>query len=260
MTDIEFLFKHLRDIGCAEWENIIKPEIMAWMSPKRHGNLNHWLEAVEKLPVDKDIIFDLTQDAVTMSVADVSEFTVIETKNALMQLMPWRKGPFNINSVFVDSEWRSNLKWNRLAPFIGDLEDKNILDIGCGNGYYAWRMLGLGARSVTGVDPSALFYCQYLAVKKFLNTLPFAFVPLASELLPKNSPNFDFVFSMGVLYHRREPAEHIGELKSFLNNSGTLVLETLIVDGIEESYLKPKERYAKMRNVWNLPTVPMLKK
>lgn len=65
---------------------------------------------------------------------------------------------------------------------------------------------------------------------------------------------------MGVLYHRRSPLEHLWQLKDQLVNEGELVLETLVVDGDENTVLVPGDRYAQMRNVYFIPSAPALKK
>ena len=46
-------------------------------------------------------------------------------------------------SIDIDTEWRSDLKWNRIAGAV-DFSRKTVLDVGCGNGYYGWRMLHSG--------------------------------------------------------------------------------------------------------------------
>ena len=53
---------------------------------------------------------------------------------SLRGLKPWRKGPFEIFGIHVDSEWDSSIKWNRLAGNLGSLAGKRVLDIGssCG--------------------------------------------------------------------------------------------------------------------------------
>jgi len=63
---------------------------------------------------------------------------------------------------------------------------------------------------------------------------------------------------MGLLYHRRAPLDHLLQLKSFLKPNGELVLETLVIDGPEGEVLSPRGRYAKMPNVWFIPTIPTL--
>jgi tRNA (mo5U34)-methyltransferase len=63
---------------------------------------------------------------------------------------------------------------------------------------------------------------------------------------------------MGVLYHRRSPIDHLMKLKGCLRPGGELVLETLVIDGEEGDTLMPEGRYAKMRNVWFLPSCKTL--
>jgi tRNA (mo5U34)-methyltransferase len=177
--------------------------------------------------------------------------------SALRGLIPWRKGPFHLFGVHIDTEWRSDWKWQRVAPHL-DLRGKRVLDVGCGNGYYMWRMLGAGADSVVGIDPNWLFLCQFLAMKNYLPELPAWHLPLAFEELPGKLQGFDTVFSMGVLYHRRSPIDHLLDLKDCLVKGGELVLETLVVEGDAQQVLVPEDRYAQMRNVWFLPSVPAL--
>ena len=71
--------------------------------------------------------------------------------------MPWRKGPFHVHGIHIDTEWRSDWKWDRVAPHISSLKGRNVLDVGCGSGYHMWRMLGEGANRVIGVDPYTTF-------------------------------------------------------------------------------------------------------
>ena len=146
------------------------------------------------------------------------------------------------------------------ADWIDDLADikgKSVLDVGCGNGYHCWRMRGAGAGVVVGIDPTRLFLFQFELIKRWLPHEPVFLLPLKSEQLHV-AGQFDTVFSMGVLYHRRSPADHLQELHSFLRPGGELVLETLIMPGQDKSFLLPERRYAQMRNVFYLPTTGLL--
>ena len=122
-----------------------------------------------------------------------------------------------------------------------------------------WRMLGEGAEFVVGIDPTELFLCQFEAVRKLLGDDQRAhLLPLGIEQLPALKA-FDTVFSMGVLYHRRSPLDHLWQLKDQLVSEGELVLESLVVEGDEFQCLIPGDRYAQMRNVYFIPSAKMLK-
>lgn len=220
-----------------------------------HGDLERWLAAVDRLPPLQTAAVELRERFNLEGACD--EDTRAQLKSALQGLIPWRKGPFHLFGVHIDTEWRSDWKWERVSPHI-DLLGKRVLDVGCGNGYYQWRMLGAGARSVVGVDPNWLFFCQFLAMKRYLPDLTAWHLPFALEDLPEKLEGFDTVFSMGVLYHRRSPIDHLLALKDCLRKGGELVLETLVVEGDVNTVLVPEDRYAQMRNVWFLPSVPAL--
>jgi len=146
-----------------------------------------------------------------------------------------------------------------VLPHISSLAGRTVLDVGCGSGYHMWRMLGAGAHFVVGIDPMQLFLCQFEAVRKLLgNDQRAHLLPIGIEQLPELKA-FDTVFSMGVLYHRRSPLDHLYQLKNQLVSGGELVLETLVVEGDEHSVLVPGERYAQMRNIYFLPSAAALK-
>jgi tRNA (mo5U34)-methyltransferase len=138
---------------------------------------------------------------------------------------------------------------------ISPLRGRDILDVGCGNGYHCLRMLGEGADSVIGIDPYLLSVYQFQVVTGFLNEdIPAWVLPIKMEQFPANIKYFDTTFSLGVLYHRRSPFDHLYELRDSLRSGGEVVLETLVINGREGDVLVPEDRYAKMRNVWFIPS------
>ena len=176
----------------------------------------------------------------------------------LRDLHPWRKGPFEIYGTRIETEWRSDLKWDRLASHIQPLTGRMVLDVGCGSGYHAWRMVGAGARRVIGIDPILLSGAQFLAIRHFAGDFPVDVLPVGIDDVPRNLRAFDTVFSMGVLYHRRSPLDDLLELKGCLREGGELVLETLVIEGGDREVLVPEDRYAQMRNVWFIPSCAVL--
>ncbi|GAA0841870.1 tRNA 5-methoxyuridine(34)/uridine 5-oxyacetic acid(34) synthase CmoB [Marinobacter szutsaonensis] len=245
--------------GLQDWAESLRTQFTHKFEEAPHGDLGRWLRAVDTLPRLPDVRGQLNAPAITLETAQA--LTEAEKQNleaGLRGLMPWRKGPFRFFDTFIDTEWRSDWKWDRVAPHLSDLNGRQILDVGCGSGYHCWRMYGAGARRVVGIDPGLLFLFQFLAVKNYLGEVPVDLLPVRMEDLPTNLEIFDTTFSMGVLYHRRSPLDHLLELKSTLRRGGELVLETLVVDGPEGYSLMPEDRYGQMRNVWFLPSCDTL--
>jgi tRNA (mo5U34)-methyltransferase len=172
-------------------------------------------------------------------------------------LIPWRKGPFRIGKTFIDSEWQSFIKYNLLEKHI-NLENKIVADVGCNNGYYMFRMLSQNPKKVVGFDPMALFKLQFDFINHFVKSEKLHYELLGVEHLPLYEHKFDTIFCLGVLYHRSDPVTMLKQLKQSLHQGGEAIIDTFIIESDEEIALCPN-RYAKMRNVYFIPSIPTLK-
>ena len=219
----------------------------------KNGDLPRWLAALDALPGARPRLEpDRPAPRLGQPVSDGEDLI-----SRLQAFHPWRKGPLNLGGVVIDTEWRSDWKWSRLADEV-DFRDCTVLDVGCGNGYFGWRMLGAGARCVVGIDPTVLFVVQWLVQQHFSGPAPNLVLPLRDTDLPRGTLGFDRVCSMGVLYHRRDPEDHLRRLLEAGRPGGQLVLETLVLGDERSLVLKPEGRYARMRNVHEVPSVPYL--
>jgi len=234
------------------WPDLAGP---GWQLLKNspHGDMPQWLEIIAALDEgDGYCRLDCEAPVLGRPVSDMARL-----RQGLLGLHPWRKGPIELGGIMIDTEWRSDWKWARLEPHL-DLDGQRILDIGCGNGYFGLRMLAAGAELVVGIDPTLVFVMQWLAMQKLCPGLNNFVLPLGIEDLPKGLTGFDSVFSMGVLYHRRKPVEHLVQLKNLARPGGRIVLETLILEAPGREILKPPGRYARMRNVHAIPSLAVL--
>lgn len=226
----------------------------------RHRHFDDWQHHIDSLPEVAPSFIDLDRTAPVIGrAADCTGEQHASLVQSLQALCPWRKGPFSVFGIDIDAEWRSDWKWARIASHLGSLQNCNVLDVGCGNGYYALRMQGLGARLVLGLEPVWVHVFQFSALQKYLLQPQRIFVlPLRLEELPQALTGFDLAFSMGVLYHSRQPREHLGRVFNVLRAGGRIVLETLIIEDRAAETLVPVGRYANMKNVWVIPSYTLL--
>jgi len=251
--NFDLFFQALSATSLAQYAGELKKLAEQKIENPGQGDFEKWSRAFAELPEVVPSQIDLNRNAIL--IGQLSDLKLERRlPEILMKFHPWRKGPFELFGTLIDTEWRSDLKWERIQKSIQPLKDRLILDLGCGNGYYLWRMLGEGARLALGVDPSWLYFFQFQVMQKYIQSSKTMVLPLGVEELPANLNGVDTVFSMGLLYHRRDPLEHLKRLNDFLRPGGQVVLETLVIDGGKEDVLKPTERYAKMRNVWHVPS------
>ena len=224
-----------------------------------HGRQGEWDAHYARLHRVRAKCVRLDQATVQMGASgELSDAQDHALQEALEALIPWRKGPFEVFGTHIDTEWRSDWKWDRIGHALGSLKGRVVLDVGCGSGYHCWRMMGEGARYVLGIEPVRQYVEQFRLLSAFAGHPSGAVLPLGIESLPAKMRCFDTVFSMGLLYHRKAPLQHLEELRDALVSGGELLLETLVVDGPLHHVLVPEDRYAQMRNVWFLPSVPTL--
>lgn len=249
-------FARLTETSLAHWLEHLPADLRAWEQQRQHGDARKWHRLLAQLPDHKAAHINLKDHVQIGDARELEAGQIARIEGLLQQLMPWRKGPFDLFGVHIDTEWRSDWKWDRLASHITPLQGRTVLDIGCGSGYHLWRMLGAGADLAVGIDPSHLFVAQFRAIRSFVPEAlarNIELLPLGIEHMPKLNA-FDTVFSMGVLYHRRSPIDFLQQCIDQLRPGGELVLETLVIDGDVNQVLVPGSRYAQMPNVWFIPS------
>jgi tRNA (mo5U34)-methyltransferase len=259
MIDYTALLKWLAQRGHAVWADQIRGLLQQRLQREFHGDFAKWQAALDALPAIQADSIELNSAAIRVGHAEqITPAIRAQLKQQLRELHPWRKGPLDLFGVYIDTEWRSDWKWDRLQAHIAPLDGRVVLDVGCGSGYHCWRMAGAGAQQVIGIEPMLLYVMQYQAVQHYLQLPQVQVLPLGTADMPVQLGLFDTVFSMGLLYHQREPREHLQALTNWLRPGGELVLETLVIDAAHGELLLPQGRYASMRNVWGIPSIDTL--
>ena len=237
------------------WVAQLRKEQELWFQEDQRGDVSKWIAVLDKLPSVQQKEWRVSQGRLEFG----GDTTL--SHDLLMAFHPWRKGPFKLGAVEIDTEWRSDWKWERISPHL-NLADKTVLDIGCGNGYYLWRMKEAGAKWALGIDPYLPYVMQFQLMQHFAGEEDTVQVlPVGVETLPRNGQAFDRVFSMGVLYHQKAPIDHLAHVRNLLNPEGEAIIETIVLPPTFDKptdCLVPEGRYAKMKNVYFLPSVSML--
>ena len=233
--------------------DVVRQERRKWLTWK---NIVPYQEAIKALPEYNNVKVSLG-DVVDIRIANLSSEDAQQIKETALLMKPWRKGPFRINELFIDSEWQSQIKYNLLEPHF-DLKGKVVGDIGCNNGYYLFRMLSQKPEKLIGFDPSAIYYSQFQFLDHFIKS-DIVYELLGVEHVEFYEHKFDTLFCLGVLYHRSDPVAMLKSLYKGLNKGGELILDTFMIDGEEEMCLTPRDRYSKIPNIYFVPTVNALK-
>jgi tRNA (mo5U34)-methyltransferase len=232
----------------------IREERQKWFEWK---NIKPIKEKLDVLKVDSQIDFDI-DDVLKIDIQNLDTSKKDEIYDLAKSLMPWRKGPFSIDDIFIDTEWQSFIKYNLIKKHF-NLKNKTVADIGCNNGYYMFRMLEQNPKKIVGFDPSPLFKLQFDFINHFVKSDKIDFELLGIEHCEFYEQKFDTIFCLGVLYHRSDPVSSLKSLKKSLNSSGELILDTFMIDGDDEVALSPNKKYSKIPNIYFVPTIPCLK-
>lgn len=222
----------------------IKEAIEKTLKPKDINHIMPQIEALEDIEVESSMDKCIKIDSPSRS---------SEAIKIAKELKPWRKGPFELFGERIESEWRSYVKFDILRAHI-DAKDKDILDIGCNNGYYMFRLSQMLPKSLTGIDPSSKFFLQFMLMERYLKTGA-NFYPIGIDDIQRLEKQYDTIICLGILYHRHNPIEQLKNLKTYLKKGGQLVVDNLVIDNRDEMVLSPSRSYAKMKNCYFIPSM-----
>ncbi len=235
-----------------DWEALVslKNERESWW---QRESSKRW--KVDQYPQFDTTDIDCKDSWIKVTGTPKTEEAAIELKAIAEKLIPWKKGPFQLFDLAIDAEWRSDMKWERIVPFLPNLENKTILDVGCNNGYFLFRMAQHNPRLALGIDPVLPMQAQFDLIQNYARRDNLKFELFGVEHLPLFKNMFDVIFHMGIIYHHRHPIQQLLDIRESLVPGGVAFLETIGIPGDESYALFPEDRYARMGNTWFVPTM-----
>ena len=232
----------------------IHQEKQRWVNQEKKGFLRYRTPftalsqfSAKHVSCDKDIVTIGNGDEVSASDKKI-------IKDNLQLFIPWRKGPFSVFGIDIDAEWRSERKWQRLAPHLPNLEGKVIADVGCNNGYYMFKMMDSKPKFILGLEPSVQHYYSFKALNAMAGFANQDIDLLGVEHLNLFPESFDVIFLMGIIYHRSSPVDVLRDVISALKPGGTLIMESQGIPGDAPIALFPEKTYAKVPGTYFVPT------
>lgn len=153
----------------------------------------------------------------------------------------------------IDSPGYNLNKWPRLKVILDDigLEDKTVVDIGCGDGYYVIEAAKAGAKFCLGTDIDALRIKRGLLAKELLEVDNVDFK--AVDLYKDNLIKFDIVMGLGLL-HRVPDLDLCIEKLASLGDYVLLEFKTLDDPGIVKENKGGKTKSNEYNGLWSIPS------
>lgn len=252
----DYLEKYENDINASAIRDLrtIKKDLIY------DSKLTNYKNALDELKFFKTSHRNYQPDAVEIGTKDeMSEEEYEIFQKSLRTFIPWKKGPFKLFGQYIDAEWQSHIKWNRIINHCSDLKGRKVADIGCHNGYFMFKMAEYHPELVIGFEPYAKHLLNFQLMQNFAQEPNLFFELLGIEDIDLYPKFFDTIFCLGILYHHTDPISLLRKMYSSLNTGGEIIIDCQGIDGEEEVALMPKNRYAQARGIWFLPTVNCLK-
>eukprot|EP00122_Pirum_gemmata_P013576 Pgem_evm1s12644 len=204
---------------CAEFDDIAK-DILSLPTPKSNdGGSDDDKSSLSKTFIVNDSVLTIGDKD---SEITPEQYQIWE--GLAHKLKPWKKGPLNIFGLQIDTEWRSDWKWERIKKHVS-MKDKVICDLGCGNGYFMFRMLEANPKLIVGLDPSLHAWLEFQTFRRVSGVNNIHLEILKGESMDLFPAMFDVSFCLGVLYHTPDPIGMLRKIHKSMKQGGQLIVD-----------------------------------
>jgi tRNA (mo5U34)-methyltransferase len=118
--DYSDFFPYLKATALEHWIDLLPRKMAYNLRPERHGLMPQWEKILDQLPVTEKTRTELEEEV------RVDGETIQGLEKLLRVFHPWRKGPYSIHGIHINTEWRSDWKWDRLKDQIEPLAGRYI--------------------------------------------------------------------------------------------------------------------------------------
>ncbi|HFR4147118.1 class I SAM-dependent methyltransferase [Bacillus cereus] len=132
------------------------------------------------------------------------------------------------NNKYTYATRNAHISWAEMVKNITEIQNKQIIDIGCGGGIYTKELALMGANNVVGLD----FSKEILqAAKENCNNFSnISFIHGDAHNIPYPNETFDIVISRAVIHHLQDIPTFLREASRILNKNGVLILQDRTIE------------------------------
>ena len=132
------------------------------------------------------------------------------------------------NNKYTYAQRNAHISWGEMIKSMTNIQNKQIIDIGCGGGIYTKELALMGAESVVGVD----FSKEILqAAKENCNNFPnISFIHGDAHNIPFPNETFDIVISRAVIHHLQDVPTFLREASRILKKDGILIVQDRTIE------------------------------
>ncbi|MFT4497737.1 class I SAM-dependent methyltransferase [Bacillus cereus] len=132
------------------------------------------------------------------------------------------------NNKYTYAIRNAHISWTEMVKNITEIQNKQIIDIGCGGGIYTKELALMGAKNVVGLD----FSKEILqAAKENCNNFSnISFIHGDAHNIPYPNETFDIVISRAVIHHLQDIPTFLREASRILNKNGVLILQDRTIE------------------------------
>ena len=106
MIDYSPLLHQLQGTPLERWAELLPDQLDQIFRQRLHGDFPRWMECMGQLPrIPADQIELNTGTVAVRSERPPDTETQRRIETLLRQLHPWRKGPYDIHGIRIDTEW-----------------------------------------------------------------------------------------------------------------------------------------------------------
>ena len=132
------------------------------------------------------------------------------------------------NNKYTYAQRNAHISWRKMIKSITSIQNKRIVDIGCGGGIYTKELALMGAKSVVGID----FSKEILQAAKencsgFSNI---SFIHGDAHSTPYPNDTFDIVISRAVIHHLQDIPTFLREASRILKKNGVLIVQDRTIE------------------------------